>query len=694
MAPKRKEIESSPSKGTSAAAQLHPPLYDLALQALSQSGAEDNKHGEEESFKRDNPNANSLSAEELVKTFSIDRYPVRMQCDGATDLTGDLVVKESCFGQYLDLSEDNNARFQIKMVYDLVKRRFMYENKDKMDEVWINYCAMPVCFGWKEFAIVTGLKYYPPPSQVIHTLTHKKAPRTPRKGKGKSSDRDDLVSIIGPSFKNKNLIEALKGKGLSKKHKQSLCLVWFVHNVLWARDVSNNISLGLINLSDDLEAFNNYPWGYESFKITFEYLLTPLMLKTVNLYGFPWAFMAWAFEAIPYLRQQVNYQQEFSYPRILRWLSAKIDKNVKFLDLFNPPKEVRMFLCKCQDCKAKHDGVINFINTLTTSIREMTSKRGVIPSKRISYPDTPLKIKAVKRRRKNTSKASSIIKKVDVTATAEKHNITINNPSTASKDEEKVEPISLGERKNYPFEGFNISDEASKKLTQLINDYSELITDGLLKNHASRYYQQQPEVSRNEECVINIIKGFSISAGLPWRLVDEVYIPINCGDEFHWMLAVVVLKERRIRVYDSMSRRRRFGPSFEIQKLAKILPTDLDMSGFVDQKVRNDWSMIEAYRDKMANPFDIQYVDRIAQQTIGSLDYDPFVAAYAEYLSDELQVQNDGLDAELLRKRYAALLWKYGEAKAQKSYATDVKDPRQPKLNLLAPDEEQLVHID
>ncbi|PHT81357.1 hypothetical protein T459_14372 [Capsicum annuum] len=32
MAPQRKEIESSPSKGTSTAAQLHPPLYELALQ--------------------------------------------------------------------------------------------------------------------------------------------------------------------------------------------------------------------------------------------------------------------------------------------------------------------------------------------------------------------------------------------------------------------------------------------------------------------------------------------------------------------------------------------------------------------------------------------------------------------------------------------------------------------------------------
>ncbi|PHU10269.1 hypothetical protein BC332_22129 [Capsicum chinense] len=125
-----------------------------------------------------------------------------------------------------------------------------------------------------------------------------------------------------------------------------------------------------------------------------------------------------------------------------------------------------------------------------------------------------------------------------------------------------------------------------------------------------------------------------------------------------------------------MSRRRRSGPSYEIQKLAKILPTYLDMSGFLDQKVRTDWSTIEAYLNKMANPFDVQYVDGIAQQAIGSLDCGPFVAAYAEYLSDGLQVPNDGLDAGLLRKRYAALLWKYGEAKAQKPYATYVKDPR------------------
>ncbi|PHT50777.1 Protein EXORDIUM [Capsicum baccatum] len=130
-----------------------------------------------------------------------------------------------------------------------------------------------------------------------------------------------------------------------------------------------------------------------------------------------------------------------------------------------------------------------------------------------------------------------------VEAIAKEHNITIDNPSITSREEEKVEPVSSEERKNYPFEGFNISDKAPKKLIKLINDYSEWIANGLLKHHADR----------------------------------------NCG---------------------------------------------------------------------------------------------LFVAAYTEYLSDGLQVPKDGLDVGLLRKIYAAPLWKYGEAKSQKSYARDFKDPR------------------
>ncbi|PHT38027.1 hypothetical protein CQW23_21600 [Capsicum baccatum] len=93
-----------------------------------------------------------------------------------------------------------------------------------------------------------------------------------------------------------------------------------------------------------------------------------------------------------------------------------------------------------------------------------------------------------------------------------------------------------------------------------------------------------------------------------------------------------------------MSRKRRSRSSSEIQKLAKILPSYLDMRSFSYQKVRTDWSTIEVYQDKMGNLFDVEYVEGIAQQTIGSLDCGLFVATYAEYLSDGLQVPNDGLD--------------------------------------------------
>ncbi|PHT68965.1 hypothetical protein T459_28452 [Capsicum annuum] len=138
-----------------------------------------------------------------------------------------------------------------------------------------------------------------------------------------------------------------------------------------------------------------------------------------------------------------------------------------------------------------------------------------------------------------------------------------------------------------------------------------------------------------------------------------------------------------------MSRWRYSGPSSEIEKLDKILPTYLDISGFLDQKFCIDWCTVETYRDKMGNPFDVECVEGIAQQSIGSLkNCGLFVAAYAEYLSDRLQVSNDELDVRLFHKIYATLVWKSREVKAKKPYARDIKDPRRSKPNFIAPDEE------
>ncbi|KAM3326896.1 hypothetical protein P3S67_002022 [Capsicum chacoense] len=60
------------------------------------------------------------------------------------------------------------------------------------------------------------------------------------------------------------------------------------------------------------------------------------------------------------------------------------------------------------------------------------------------------------------------------------------------------------------------------------------------------------EIADMEMSLINTIKGFS-PRGQPWHLADEVFVPINCDGAFHWILTVIALKDRCIRMYDSIA---------------------------------------------------------------------------------------------------------------------------------------------
>ncbi|PHT69909.1 hypothetical protein T459_25013 [Capsicum annuum] len=237
------------------------------------------EHGEEKYFKRDDVNANIPSTKELVKAFNIDCYPMRMQCDGAADLMGDFVVKsameksfdtfrkilreqkldayfrDSCFRKYLDLPEDNNTHFQMKIVYELLKRRFIYENKDKMDE-------------------------------SVQTLSDPKV-----------IDRI-IMELFGATTITRKII--LEG--------------------------------GLI-VVDGLSGDGSIGGGSGTVVGAID---APLIVIKENHYEYD---------------------------------------HTGYTDFASPSD---CSICKCQDCRAKHDVVIHAINALTT-IKELTSKRGLIP---------------------------------------------------------------------------------------------------------------------------------------------------------------------------------------------------------------------------------------------------------------------------------------------------------------------------
>ncbi|PHU17297.1 hypothetical protein BC332_12992 [Capsicum chinense] len=105
---------------------------------------------------------------------------------------------------------------------------------------------------------------------------------------------------------------------------------------------------------------------------------------------------------------------------------------------------------------------------------------------------------------------------------------------------------------------------------------------------------------------------------------------------------VIVLKERCIRVYDSMKGHR--GHVDEIKELAEMLSTYLTISNFFEKKDRTDWSLLDAYKEKSDHhAFDVHIVDGIVQQSSGTLDCGLFVTAYAEFLSDRHQIPSQSL---------------------------------------------------
>ncbi|XP_060202978.1 uncharacterized protein LOC132631419 [Lycium barbarum] len=132
------------------------------------------------------------------------------------------------------------------------------------------------------------------------------------------------------------LLVVVRGPKLTKEEKLKCCLVWFVHTILLAKDMSKGVDHDLIKMADDLELFKSYPWGKESFELTLDYLKNKIDIPkhhqvhvekrptSYSLYGFPWV---WAYEDFPALGRNAGKSEEvsFSIPRILRWHTKKME---------------------------------------------------------------------------------------------------------------------------------------------------------------------------------------------------------------------------------------------------------------------------------------------------------------------------------------------------------------------------------
>ncbi|KAG5570503.1 hypothetical protein H5410_060269 [Solanum commersonii] len=181
------------------------------------------------------------------------------------------------------------------------------------------------CFDLREFTLIMGLNCsaYPRDAKLKKVL--------------EKGDKFYYKVTKNKSITATKLMHLIKGSKLNKEQKLKCSLVLFVHTMLLAHDRSKIVDSSHIKMVDDLDFFNSYPWGKESFNLTLTYLKNKINLKKQSevfnerenalyaLYGFPWEFLVWIYEAFPHLgkyaRKSLN--SPLPIPLLLRWHTAK-----------------------------------------------------------------------------------------------------------------------------------------------------------------------------------------------------------------------------------------------------------------------------------------------------------------------------------------------------------------------------------
>ncbi|XP_050209842.2 uncharacterized protein LOC126660405 [Mercurialis annua] len=224
------------------------------------------------------------------------------------------MFKESCFGYLLDIPK---IKVQNQIIHCLLLREVHQPNKTEM---WFEVGGHRLKFGIEEFALISGLKCIGDSNKYGYPQVSNGLIDTYFSG-CKSVSKQTLHDL----FKSRRWESDEDGFKIAFMH--------FLHNFLLASPMTTRIQLKDFDVVDSAD-FNDYPWGIDVFKYTFDSLTTKAVLspgslkksKSENeiykyrLIGFPQVLLCWFYECCPTVKNSfVQLVNKTAIPRILRW---------------------------------------------------------------------------------------------------------------------------------------------------------------------------------------------------------------------------------------------------------------------------------------------------------------------------------------------------------------------------------------
>ncbi|KAK4736859.1 hypothetical protein R3W88_000556 [Solanum pinnatisectum] len=182
---------------------------------------------------------------------------------------------------------------------------------------------------------------------------------------------------------------------------------------------------------------------------------------------------------------------------------------------------------------------------------------------------------------------------------------------------------------------------------------------------------------KDSDDIARYIYGRRLLASTSWDKVDYVLFPLNIKEGCHWIFVMFDIGQWSLEVYDSFPARD--GVNFEVKNIVEmlsiVLPYYLNVVKFYDKrpelKATPKYSGIDEF-EKIEFHFITKGVPR---QQDDSLDCGVFVAAFAEFISNGQHIVNQQVKANILRRRFGAILWEYARRKQASDLQSEDERP-------------------